>query len=98
MKKIAIAIFIVLMFFPEAYAQKAKDGTRYKPILYVQGYEHDKWGISPQDHVFEFRAYTTSFDGADDNDGDSIDDKWGVNSNNCIRGGEVLYSFYDLLY
>ena len=78
MKKTFIAFLVVLLFFLPAYAQKAKDGNKYKEIVYADGYEHDKWGISPTDHVFKFRAYTTSFDGDDDNDGDGIPDKWGI--------------------
>ena len=58
--------------------QKAKDGDKYKDIVYEPGYEHDKWGTSPTDHVFDFRAYTTSFDGEDDNDGAEAGDKWRV--------------------
>lgn len=75
--KILFIIFAAGLFVP-AYGQKAKDGNKYKPIVYEAGYEHDKWGISPHDQVFKFRAYTTSFDGEDDNDGDGSGDKWGV--------------------
>lgn len=54
-------------------------GAGYKPIVLDPSYEHDKWKTLPRDHVFEFAAYTTSFDGADDNNGDSSDsDKWGI--------------------
>lgn len=75
---IIVCIIFVTVLFVSAYAQKAKDGNRYREIVYEAGYEHDKWGTSPQDHIFTFRAYTTSFDGEDDNDGDGIGDKWGV--------------------
>ncbi|MHC4743887.1 MAG: DNA/RNA non-specific endonuclease, partial [Planctomycetota bacterium] len=76
--KITTCIILVMIFFVPAYGQKAKDGDRYKEIVYEAGYEHDKWKTSPQDHIFKFRAYTTSFDGEDDNDGDGVEDRWGV--------------------
>jgi len=41
-------------------------------------YEHTKWGIEPNDHVFHFAAFTTSFDGIDDNDDDGDPDAWGI--------------------
>lgn len=41
-------------------------------------YEHTKWGIEPADHVFHFAAFTTSFDGLDDNDTDGDPDAWGI--------------------
>lgn len=78
---LAIASFI-FAFASLAHAEKAKDGTKYKPIEDPPaGYEHDRWKTIPNDHVFEFKAFTTSFDGADDSDGDGDteeDDKLGV--------------------
>lgn len=50
----------------------------YKPIVLDPSYEHNKWETLPQDHLFKFAAYTTSFDGADDNNGDDTSDKWGI--------------------
>lgn len=46
-------------------------------------YNHDKWKTLPQDHLFEFTAYTVSFDGPDDTDNDPDDndtdsDNWGI--------------------
>jgi endonuclease G len=76
-KKIFSIIFAVF-FCVCCYGQEAKDGNKYKDIVYEAGYAHNKWGITPADHVFTFRAYTTSFDGEDDNDGDGVGDKWGV--------------------
>jgi endonuclease G len=40
-------------------------GTKYKPIVLDRSYEHTKWGISPSDLIYEFAAYTTSFDSDD---------------------------------
>ena len=42
------------------------------------GYEHDRWGTKPTDIVRRFEAFTVSFDGADDDDGDGDDDYWRV--------------------
>ena len=38
------------------------------------GYAHDKWGTMPRDTVRTFIAYTSSFDGKDDDDGDGKND------------------------
>jgi len=46
-------------------SQKAP-GTKYKPIVLDRSYEHTKWGISPSDLIYEFAAYTTSFDSDDE--------------------------------
>jgi len=75
--KITVCIIFVAILLVPAYGKKGKDGNKYKPIVYEVGYEHDKWGTLPRDHIFKFRAYTTSFDGDDDNDGDGTGDKWG---------------------
>jgi len=50
----------------------------YKEIKLDPSYEHDKWVTLPKDQVFKFAAYTTSFDGPDDNDGDGLADYWGI--------------------
>lgn len=76
--RITICIVFVFTVLAPAYAQKPKDGTRYKEIIYKSGYDHDKWITLPQDRLFKFRAYTTSFDGEDDDNGDGIADRWGV--------------------
>jgi hypothetical protein len=39
----------------------------YRPIVLDPEYQHNRWGTQPQDHIFQFAAYTSSFDGADDN-------------------------------
>ncbi len=49
-----------------------------KPIVLDPNYDHDKWNTQPKDHVFKFAAYTVSFDGKDDNNGDSEPDVWGI--------------------
>jgi DNA/RNA endonuclease G (NUC1) len=40
--------------------------TQYKPVVIDPNYAHDKWDVQPKDIVREFRAYTVSFDGPDD--------------------------------
>ena len=53
-------------------------GASLKPIVLDPTYQHDRFGTMPQDTVRKFRAYTTSFDGADDNDGNDTPDKWAI--------------------
>ena len=55
-----------------------KADTTFKPIELDPTYKHDKWGTEPRDLIYEYRAYTVSFDGVDDNDGDGTGDKWGI--------------------
>lgn len=50
----------------------------YKPIVLDPSYDHDRWNTQPKDIVRMFRAYTVSFDGTDDNNGDGFGDRWGV--------------------
>ena len=82
MHRLAFAIFILLFAIVPVHAKKAKDGTRYKTIEDPPaGYKHDKWQTKPRDLMFEFKAFTTSFDGADDSNDDmeiKDDDKLGV--------------------
>ncbi|MBU2912708.1 DNA/RNA non-specific endonuclease [Reichenbachiella agariperforans] len=52
--------------------------TRYKPIVIDPSYEHNKWGVLPSDLLYHFAAYTSSFDGMDDNNGDGSADLWGI--------------------
>lgn len=49
-----------------------------KPIVLDRSYEHDKWNTQPRDQFFEFAAYTVSFDGIDDDNGDDSSDLWGI--------------------
>jgi DNA/RNA endonuclease G (NUC1) len=52
--------------------------SQYAPIVLDDSYEHDKWGTEPRDLMFFFAAYTVSFDGTDDNNGDGRADLWGI--------------------
>jgi DNA/RNA endonuclease G (NUC1) len=49
-----------------------------KPVILDKSYEHDKWDIQPKDLFFEFAAYSVSFDGPDDDNGDGNPDLWGI--------------------
>ncbi|MDR2101090.1 MAG: DNA/RNA non-specific endonuclease, partial [Treponema sp.] len=72
--KIIVPKFCLLVWFccaPPLFSQ-------YAPNILDASYEHDKWGTGPRDLMFFFTAYTVSFDGADDNNGDGRDDLWGV--------------------
>lgn len=66
------SFFIVLVSSPFASA------TDYKPIILDPSYNHDRYETKPSDILKHFRAYTASFDGADDNDGNGTPDNWGV--------------------
>jgi endonuclease G, mitochondrial len=70
MKKLAIIFLLALSFVLNA--------GDYKPIVLSPDYAHDKWNTQPKDHVFKFAAYTLSFDGSDDNNGDDKEDKLGI--------------------
>ena len=70
----ASRILAVLLFFiPISLV-----ASNPRPVVLDPNYNHDKWNTLPQDHIFHFAAYTTSFDGADDNDTDTDSDKWGI--------------------
>lgn len=64
---------IVLMLQSIAFAQPGPRPERLSPA-----YNHDRWETRPRDIVRDFRAFTASFDGEDDNDGDGGGDIWGI--------------------
>jgi DNA/RNA endonuclease G (NUC1) len=71
---IGLSLVAVLggVWTPSVYA------SELKPIVLDKNYSHDLFGTMPRDIVRHFRAYTTSFDGPDDNNGDGTPDKWGI--------------------
>lgn len=75
MKKNSIARFLLFVILLCSVPLSAAE---YKPIELDPTYDHDKWGTEPKDIVKKFRAYTVSFDGPDDDDGDGQDDKWAI--------------------
>ena len=56
----------------------AADPPAPRPDPLDPSYQHDRWHTVPRDQVREYRAYITSFDGPDDNDGDGVGDLWGI--------------------
>lgn len=62
----------------------AARGSSYKPIHLNQAYDHERYVMLPaqetpgSDHIRRFRAYTSLFDGMDDDDGDGDSDLLGV--------------------
>ncbi len=59
-------------------AYGAVQAQQLKPIELDASYDHDKYNTQPKDIVREFRAYTVSFDGRDDDNGDGKSDYWRV--------------------
>ncbi|NQU22684.1 MAG: DNA/RNA non-specific endonuclease [Candidatus Nealsonbacteria bacterium] len=64
---------LLLLLWPVAVL-----GAELKPVVLDPTYEHDKYVTQPRDLVKEFRAFTVSFDSADDDDGDEIADVWAI--------------------
>ncbi len=77
MKFFINSLFISLLSSCLSFAQSHL-GPRYKMITLDPSYNHTKFGIEPADMLYEFAAYTTSFDSIDDNDGDGIGECWGI--------------------
>ena len=65
---IALILATVVLF--------AADG--YKDIELHPDYNHNRFGITPMDLEREFRAYTVSFDGDDDDNNDGQPDRWAI--------------------
>ncbi len=61
-----------------AYQYHEPPSRRYKPIELNSSYEHNKWGVEPHDLLYQFAAYTSSFDSNDDDNGDGQGDIWGI--------------------
>jgi len=62
-----LVAFFLLLCYP-SWAQHAR------PVVLDPTYNHDRYATRPADIVRHFRAYTTSFDSADDDNGDGIPD------------------------
>jgi DNA/RNA endonuclease G (NUC1) len=72
-------IFLIIAISVSLAAQIIKPPSgRYKPIILDTTYKHDKWDTQPKDKIYEFAAFTSSFDTKDDNDGDGDPDIWGI--------------------
>lgn len=75
LKPLYLLLFGLLTLLASAQASLGKG---YRTIALDSTYEHTKWGIGPLDLAFHFAAYTCSFDSEDDNNGDSIPERWGI--------------------
>jgi endonuclease G, mitochondrial len=73
-KKILVFIIACITLFFSGYVF-AYD---LKPVILNPDYKHDRFNTQPKDIARFFRAYTVSFDGADDNNNDGTADKWGI--------------------
>jgi len=73
-KNLIISTFLLILTSTILYAGEFD----LKPIVLDRTYEHDKWDTRPKDQLFEFAAYTVSFDGMDDDNGDDRSDLWGI--------------------
>lgn len=67
-------VFVILL----GVRVNAQPGSSYKPITLDSTYNHTKFVTSPADIIYEFAAFTTSFDSNDDNDGDGKGEAWGI--------------------
>jgi endonuclease G len=65
-----------------------------RPVAPDTDYAHTKWGIEPENLVYRFAAFTVSFDGLDDNDGDGDPDAWRIPEWVAyeIKGGAEMHS------
>ncbi len=54
------------------------DLPQLKPLFLTPAYEHDRYGTQPADILRHFDAFTSSFDSADDDNGDGIPDTLGI--------------------
>lgn len=68
------ALTLIILGLAQYCAAQPVARREYLPL----GYQHDKWDTQPKDNVREYRAFTTSFDGPDDNDGDGRGNHWAV--------------------
>jgi hypothetical protein len=73
-KKILIIIIICITSSFTEYVL----AVDLKPVVPAPGYQHDRFNTQPKDIVRHFRAYTTSFDGGDDNNKNGSSDKLAI--------------------
>jgi DNA/RNA endonuclease G (NUC1) len=61
-----------------AQAPKPPATSKPAPNNLTLSYSHDGWQTSPRDIIQKWRAYTVSFDGDDDDNGDGKPDRWAI--------------------
>ena len=73
-----LCLTIALVVF--VWAISTASAASFKPVILDPAYDHTRYApmCGDQDVLRHFRAYTTCFDGADDDDGDGVPDKWAV--------------------
>ena len=74
-KSLITSIFV--LFISLSYGQVSLD-KKFKPNPIDTSYHHNKFGVTPTDILIEMTAFTSSFDSEDDNNGDGVEDKWGI--------------------
>lgn len=72
-----ILLFFLAVISLTVYSQNVP-GSGYKNNNLNSSYNHTKWGIEPNDLIYKFTAFTSSFDSDDDNNGDGKSDSWGI--------------------
>lgn len=75
MRKCIVQLACFLAFCTASYCV-AQPEPRPDPL--DPNHENDRWETQPRDTIRDYRAYTTSFDSGDDNDGDGHDDLWAI--------------------
>lgn len=81
MKKITtVAVLILNLAFSLMVVASPVRAASFKPIELDPSYEHTKFAPDPEDCdiIYYYRAYTTCFDGPDDDNGDGTPDTWGI--------------------
>lgn len=78
MRRIPLILTLLLAAVAAGSATSISLITDLKPIVLDPTYRHDRFDTQPKDIVRQFRAYTTSFDSDDDNNGDGTGDNWGI--------------------
>ena len=67
---------IAVLLWPTASA--SLQAAELRPVVLHPGYRHDRFDTQPKDIVRHFRAFTSSFDSDDDDNGDSRGDRWAI--------------------
>jgi DNA/RNA endonuclease G (NUC1) len=75
-----VILFVVSLLVTASLlvAQPPKPKGGPKPNFVPWSYSHDRWQTGPTDILQKWRAYTVSFDGNDDDNGDGKPDRWAI--------------------
>lgn len=78
-----VALLMAMVCLAGGWAGESA-AAKYKPIVLHPNYDHDRFGThvtgsaGETNYVRRFRAYTTVFDGEDDDNGDGVEDRLGI--------------------